>query len=239
MELKGKRVFITGAAKRLGRELAIHLSAAGCQMTVHFNKSKQEAETLQKEIRCSLFQADFSNDKTEKTLHRLQEEGIDADVLINNASSFERSGWQDLDEAFWDREMSVNLKTPFFLCRYFGSRMKKRGFGKIINMADIAAQRAYLPYLPYSIAKSGVVAMTSALARALAPEVQVNAIAPGTILFLDEMTEEDRKKILKKIPAGRTGTVNEFLKTVDFLLSDVDYITGQTILLDGGRSLNW
>jgi NAD(P)-dependent dehydrogenase (short-subunit alcohol dehydrogenase family) len=239
MELKGKRVFITGAAKRLGRELAIHLSDAGCLVTVHFNQSKKEAEELKKKIQCNLFQADFSTAKIERTLERLQEEGIDADILINNGSSFRRREWKDVDEAFWDSELSVNLKAPFFLCQYFGSRMKKRGFGKIINMADIAAQRAYLPYLPYSLAKSGVIAMTSALARAFAPEVQVNAIAPGTILFVDEMTEEDRKKILKKIPAGRTGTVKEFLNTVDFLLSDVDYITGQTILLDGGRSLNW
>jgi pteridine reductase len=239
MELKGKKVFISGAAKRLGKELAVHLSNAGCKVTVHYNRSKSEAEDLQKKINCSLFQCDFSSIRMDELLDRLNAAKIEADILINNASSFNRKEWNEVDESFWESEFSVNLKAPFFLCRYFGSKMKQRGFGKIINMADIAAQRAYLPYLPYSVAKSGMVALTAALARALAPEVQVNAIAPGTILFVDDLTEDQRMKILKKIPAGRTATVDEFLKTVDFLLSDVDYITGQTIVLDGGRSLNW
>lgn len=239
MELKGKKAFITGGAKRLGRELALHLSKAGCQVSIHYNHSRAEAEDLQKQIDCKLFQADFSTGPMDALLSRLDEEGIEADILINNASSFGRREWEKIDEPFWDHEFSVNLKVPYFLAQHFGPRMKQKESGKIINMADIAAQRAYLPYLPYSLAKSGVVALTAALARALAPEVQVNAIAPGTILFVDGLSEEDRKKILKRIPAGRTGTLKEFLKTVDFLLSDVDYITGQTIVLDGGRSLVW
>ena len=111
---------------------------------------------------------------------------------------------------------------------------------KIINIADIAAEHPYLNYFPYSIAKVGMIATTRGFARALAPEVQVNAIAPGTILPPDNMDPEQNRKLIEKIPAHRTGTVcEEFLRTVDFLLSDVDYITGQTIVLDGGRSLNW
>ena len=104
-------------------------------------------------------------------------------------------------------------------------------------MADIAADRPYLQYLPYSIAKSGVVAFTQALARTLAPEVQVNAIAPGTVLFPENINVQ--KSIIEKIPAGRSCSIEEFSHTVDFLLADVDYITGQTIVLDGGRSLRW
>jgi len=135
--------------------------------------------------------------------------------------------------------MAVNLKAPFFLAQHFGVQMKERGLGKILNMVDIAAQRPYLRYLPYSIAKAGVVSWTQALGRALAPEVQVNAIAPGTILFPEQFTEAAKSRIVKKIPAGRTATIDEFLRTVDFLLAGVDYITGQTILLDGGRTLSW
>ena len=239
MDLKGKKVFITGAARRLGREMVLHLSNAGCRVTAHYNHSKTEAEALQKETGCHLFQADFSSIDVNALRRRLDQEVGIADIFISNASSFQRCDFENINEDLWEQELSINLKVPFFLSQHFGMLMKRKGSGKIIHMTDIAAQRAYLPYLPYSIAKAGVVAMTSALARKLAPEVQVNAIAPGTILFVEDMSEENREKVLKKIPAGRTGTVEEFLRTVDFLLSDVDYITGQTLVFDGGRSLTW
>lgn len=239
MELEGKKVFVTGAAKRLGREVTLHLCNSGCQVTAHYNRSKSEAEDLQRKTGCRLFQADFSAISVDSLRSRLNQEVGEADIFISNASSFERCDWEEISEKLWESELSVNLKIPFFLSQYFGAQMKVKGSGKIIHMADIAAQRAYISYLPYSLAKAGIVVLTGALARALAPEVQVNAIAPGTILFVEELTEEERKKILKKIPAHRTATIEEFLKTVDFLLSDVDYITGQTIVLDGGRSLTW
>lgn len=239
MELNGKRVLITGGAKRLGREMAVYLSRKGCKITVHYRSSHQEAEQLRKEIGCDLVRADF----TSASLHDLCKKIIETtgvpDILINNASSFTRSAWNEVTEELWDDEISVNLKAPFFLSSQFGKRMKENGSGKIINMADIAAERPYQSYLPYSIAKAGVIAATRAFARILAPEVQVNAIAPGTILPPESQSKESSQKLISKIPAGRSGTVEELLRTVDFLLSDVDYITGQTILLDGGRSLTW
>lgn len=238
MSLEGKRVFITGAARRLGREVAIHLAKSGCQVTVHYNRSRAEAESLRKETGCSLLQADFRTVPWE-VLGKLMREVGEVDVLINNASTFQRSYWLEVNEALWDEELSVNLKVPFFLTQFFGSQMKKRGAGKIINMVDIAGQRPYLNYLPYSIAKAGVIAFTEAMARALAPEVQVNAIAPGTVLFVEGMSDEAREKIVEKIPLKRAARVDEVLKTFDYLLSDVDYLTGQTIVLDGGRSLSW
>jgi NAD(P)-dependent dehydrogenase (short-subunit alcohol dehydrogenase family) len=147
--------------------------------------------------------------------------------------------WDEITSDLWDREMLVNLKVPFFLSAYFGKRMKARGSGKIINMTDIAAERSYQSYLAYSLSKTGLGAATRAFARILAPEVQVNAIAPGTILPPESQSEEAVKKLVEKIPARRTGTIDELLRTVDFLIADVDYITGQTIVLDGGRSLTW
>jgi pteridine reductase len=239
MDLAGRTAFITGSARRLGRSLAIHLRQAGCNIVVHYNQSGADAKSLQSEIGCRLFQADFSKTSIKILQNRLKEEIGFVDILINNASSFAHTDWEDIGEELWDHEMTVNLKVPFFLAHFFGRQMKTKGFGKIINMTDIAAERAYLNYLPYSIARSGVVAFTQALARPLAPEVQVNAIAPGTILFPENMPAQLQEKILSKIPAGRTCTIDEFLRTVDFLLEDVDYITGQTIVLDGGRSLTW
>ena len=239
MDLAGKTALITGGARRLGRSLAVHLRQADCNIVVHYNRSESEAKSLQSEIGCRLFQADFSKISIKNLQDRLKEEVGFVDILINNASSFVESDWQDVNEELWDFEVTVNLKVPFFLSQYFGRQMKAKGSGKIISMADIAAEKPYSSYIPYSIAKSGVVAFTKAMAKVLAPEVQVNAIAPGTILFPDDMPEEQQKAILKKIPMRRTSTIQEFLRTVDFLVADVDYITGQTIVLDGGRSLSW
>lgn len=239
MELKGKTAFVTGAAKRLGRAIATHLHEKGCSLVVHYNESEKEANELQSAIGCRLFQADFSKVSMPKLQARLKQEIGSIDILINNASSFDEMDWQDIDEQTWDGDLSVNLKVPFFLSHYFGPLMKAKGGGKILNMSDIAAEHPYLRYLPYSIAKAGIIAMTRALARPLAPEVQVNSIAPGTILFPDSMPKATQQTILQHIPAGRTATLQEFLRTVDFLLEDVDYITGQTIVLDGGRSLSW
>ena len=239
MDLSGKTALITGGARRLGRSVAVHLRQAGCNIVVHYNRSKEEALSLQSEIGCRLFQADFQN-PTIKTLQaRLKEEIGFVDILINNASTFSQTDWEDVTEDIWDTDLTVNLKVPFFLAHFFGKQMKAKGFGKIVSVADIAAERPYLQYLPYSIAKSGVVAFTQALARSLAPEVQINAIAPGTVLFPENMPANVQKSIIEKIPAGRSCSIEEFLHTVDFLLADVDYITGQTIVLDGGRSLRW
>ena len=234
-----RRVFITGAARRLGRALAVYLARKGFDVIAHYHRSEKEARALQAETSCSLFKADFTSIRVEDLRSRLQKEIGFVDILINNASSFHRGSWEELGEEAWDRELSVNLKIPFFLTQYFGKQMKERGAGKIISIADIAAKRPYLRYLPYSLAKAGVVSFTKAMARALAPQVQVNAVAPGTILFPDDFTEEEKRQLTAEIPARRTGTVEELLYTVDFLLSDADYITGQTIVLDGGRSLKW
>jgi len=234
-----KRVFITGAARRVGREIGLHLAKSGHEIIAHYNQSHSDALSLQKQIKCKLFQADFAKITVEDLRSRLNSEIGRVDILINNASSFQKSNWADVTEKIWDVEQAVNLKIPFFLSQHFGRAMKGNGSGKIINMADIAGYRGYLNYLPYSLAKSAMIAMTQALARALAPEVQVNAIAPGTILFVEGMGQETKEKIVRKIPAGRTGTMDELLHSIDFLLSDVDFITGQTIVLDGGRTLTW
>src|SRR5688572_17108707 len=150
MDLAGKTAFITGGARRLGRSLAVHLRQAGCNLVVHYNRSEEEARSLQSEIGCRLFQADFAKTSI-KNLHiRLKEEIGFVDILVNNASTFSRSDWEDVTEDLWDHEMAVNMKVPFFLSHFFGKQMKINGTGKIVSMTDIAAERSYLNYLPYS-----------------------------------------------------------------------------------------
>ena len=238
MNIKGKIVLVTGAGRRLGREVVSHLSRAGCSVITHYNRSAKEAEALRAETGCGIFQADFSTIKIADLRQRIDAEIGAVDILINNASSFQKAPWFDISEKLWDGEFAVNLKIPFFLAQHLGRKMKERRAGKIINLADIAGYRAYLNYLPYSLAKTGVIALTQALARALAPDVQVNAIAPGTVLFVEGLSEDSKTKIVQKIPARRIAKISEFLATIDYLLS-VDFLTGQTIVLDGGRTLTW
>jgi pteridine reductase len=238
MNIKGKIALVTGAGRRLGREVVSHLSNAGCKVVTHYNRSAKEAEALQAETGCRIFHADFSTTTIADLKRRIDSEIGAVDILINNASSFQKSHWRDISEELWDSEFAVNLKTPFFLAQHLGAKMKEKREGKIINLADIAGYRAYLNYLPYSLAKTGVIALTQTLARALAPEVQVNGIAPGTVLFIDGLSDESKTKIVEKIPARRTAKISEFLATIDYLLS-VDFLTGQTIVLDGGRTLTW
>ena len=200
-----KTAFVTGAAKRLGRELAIHLSRTGHRIVAHYNRSEADAHSLQSATGCALFQADFAVTPVSDLKARLDSEVGPVDILVNNASCFTRSNWKEIDESLWEKELAVNLKAPFFLMQYFGERMKSTGKGKIVNLLDIAIERPYLFYLPYSIAKAGLASATRALARALAPEVQVNGIAPGTILFTENMTDTEKQKSLAKIPAASNG----------------------------------
>jgi len=239
MLLKGKTAFITGGARRLGRAMALHLKQAGCTVIVHYNRSTADALSLQNEDGCSIFQADFAMLRIPELRKRLQQEIPVADILINNASIFNRSKWESISEEQWDQELAVNLKIPFFLCQFYGPLMKAAGGGKIINILDIAAERPYLHYLPYSVARAGGVSLTRAFARALAPEVQVNGIAPGTILLPEHVREEVGSDIIERIPAGRAGTVDELLHALDFLLLGGDFVTGQLLILDGGRTLTW
>jgi pteridine reductase len=235
VSLEGKTAFITGAARRLGRAMALHLAKAGCSVVAHYNRSSAEALSLRSETGCSILQADFRQLSVAGLRELLRREVPVADILINSASIFERGAWASVSEQQWDEEMAVNLKFPFFLCQFFGPSMRERGHGKIINILDIAAERPYLEYLPYSIARAGGVSLTRAFARALAPEVQVNAIAPGAI----DVGEETEGDVIRRIPAGRAGHVDELLHALDYLLLGGDYVTGQVLVLDGGRTLTW
>jgi pteridine reductase len=158
------------------------------------------------------------------------------DVLVNNASSFYPTPIASATEAQWDELLGSNLKAPFFLSQAAAPHLE-RSSGCIVNMADIYAERPLKAYPIYSVAKAGVVMLTKALARELAPAVRVNAIAPGAILWPEDMPEEMRKHIISRIALKREGRPEDIARAVLFLIRDADYVTGQVIAVDGGRSI--
>jgi pteridine reductase len=243
MELRGKVVLVTGGAVRVGSALVRAASARGADVVIHYRSSAAEAESLQAEIagrggRAATVAADLEQSEEVRTLARQAEAAFGrVDVLVNNAAIFPRRPFLEVSEGEWDRTLATNLKAPFLLAQALAPGMLDRGEGKIVNLADIAAFRPWPSYLPYSIAKAGIVALTQGLARALAPAVQVNAIAPGAILFPEEWNEERREKLLAQIPLGRAGDPQDIARAFLFLVEGSDYVTGAVIPVDGGRSV--
>lgn len=243
MDLAGRVSLVTGSARRLGRELALALAGRGSKVAVHFHTSKEEAEDLVERIRreggeahsfgANLLQSSSSTDLIEAVTAHFG--GIH--VLVNNASSFYPTTLGETSEEQWDDLLGVNLKAPFFCSQAAGLAMKRQGEGRIVNLADVAVLRPWPGYIPYSVSKAGLVALTRGMARALAPEVRVNAVAPGTILPPEGSTQEEMEGWKKGTLLGRIGTPADLIGAVLFLLERGDYITGEVLLLDGGRHL--
>jgi pteridine reductase len=242
MELKGKTVLITGAAKRVGRTIALTLARQGAHVLIHYGQSQKEAQELAGAIAdlgvpSALFQADLSN--TSECLNLIEEVSRDhsVDVLINNASIFPRTPLGQMTDEDWDRNMAVNLKAPFTFGLHFGQQMKKKGRGKVINIIDWSAYRPYKNYLPYCVSKGGLVTLTQALALELAPEVQVNGVAPGPVLPPEEYSQKEKEQLKHVTPLQKLGTPEDVAKTVQFLIEGSDFITGQVTFVDGGRMI--
>lgn len=242
MKLEGRTALVTGAARRLGRSIAEALAARGARVAVHHHRSRGEAEVVVRGIRerggtAESIIADLALDGVVPTLITAVEERLGPiDVLVNNASIFVRTPLDALDAAAWDAHLTVNLRTPYLLAVAVGRAMRRRGAGKIVNLTDIAAERPYRHYLPYSVSKAGLAALTRGLAKELAPEVQVSCVAPGPILPPSETSDDDRNVILDRTPLGRFGAPADIASAVLYLI-DADFVTGATLTVDGGRSL--
>lgn len=243
--LEGQVALITGGAHRIGAEIARTLHGAGMNIALHFRHSKEAAEMLQAELNGSrrdsvvLFQADLL---VTARMPRLIDKVIHAlgrlDVLVNNASSFYPTPIGSATEAQWDELLGSNLKAPFFLSQAAAPHLKACR-GCIVNIADIHGERPLMAHPIYSVAKAGKIMLTKALARELGPEVRVNAVAPGAILWpergLDEVT---RQRIVAATALKRQGSPSDIARTVLFLIRDADYMTGQVLAVDGGRTLS-
>lgn len=243
MELKGRVTLVTGAGVRLGRAIALELATAGATVAVHCASSADEAAEVVAAIQSAGGQADsFRLDLSETAalpvlVDQVMHQFGRLDVLVNNAAIFPRTPFETATEADWDRVMAINLKAPFFLAQAAARPMRAQGAGKIVNLADISAERPWSGYLPYCISKAGIVALTRGLARALAPNIQVTAVAPGAILFPENTSLEEKERLLRAVPLGREGDPSDIARTVRFLIEGSDYITGVVLPVDGGRSV--
>ena len=241
MELEGKVGLVTGGARRIGREIALHLAQRGCHVAINYRTSVAEAEELASEIAARglkglAVQADVSVAAEVAAMVRAVKEALGPiDVLVNNAAVFYETPFPDISEEQWDELLSVNLKGPFLCSREVARGMLERQRGKIVNIADVSAYRPWARFIPYCVSKAGLVALTKGLARALAPHVQVNAVAPGTILWPEGWSEEAKEQAIGATPLKRMGQPEDVARTVLFLLEGSDYITGQVIAVDGGR----
>jgi len=244
MEIYKKTALITGGARRLGRVLAERLAARGVNLVIHYNKSRKEARATQAELSATygisvdLFQADLCKiSELEKKARKLIAKKP-IHILINNASSFYPTPFGEITLKDWDDLIKSNLTGPFFLTQVIAQSMLKSGFGKIINIADWSAHRPYKNFLPYSVAKAGVIAMTQVLAQSLAPHIQVNTVSPGAVLLPEDISPELKHTLINKTPLKRIGEPNDIAQAVLFFLEGSDFATGANLVVDGGRLIN-
>jgi len=245
--MQGKVVLVTGGAKRVGAAICRRLHAAGAELAVHYHSSAQEALALQDELNklrpksAAAFQADLLDlNALPKLVHKVVRKFGQLDALVNNASSFYATPLAELNEQQWHDLLGTNLRAPLFLAQAAAAELRRR-HGCIVNIADIHAERPMHGHLLYSVAKAGLAALTRALAQEMAPQVRVNAVAPGVIMWpenADWMDEEQRRKIVAHTLLKREGEPEDIARTVAFLIQDAPYVTGQIIAVDGGRSVN-
>lgn len=239
MELNGKTALVTGGAVRVGKAIALELARAGMKVGITYRSSADEAEATRAEL--AAFGAPAAAvhcDQRDPTHVEAAVQAVEAElgpiaILVNSAAIFNRTPFETASLEDWDSHLEVNLRGPWLFSRAVGSGMRGRGEGLIVNMVDVAAERPYAGYLPYSVSKAGLVALTQGLAKALAPQVRVNGIAPGTVLWPDDYPEEAKEAVLSRTPMRRVGTPEDIARAVRYL-AEADFVTGTIMPVDGG-----
>jgi len=234
--LQGRVVLVTGAAKRIGRGIALRLAKEGARVAIHYSSSEAEARATAAECgNAPLFRADLEKvAEIERLFAEVQQHFGKLDGLVNNAARFTRRDPLAITEADWDFVHSVNLKATFFCCQQAAKLMLAGEGGRIVNISSLGGIRAWPDHAHYCASKAGVIHMTRALAQAWAPKITVNSVAPGVIPFGEP--DERVKRLIAKTPAGRAGTADEIADAVVFFLNASDFITGQVLAVDGGLS---
>ena len=240
MRLEGAAALVTGAGKRIGQAIAIGLAQSGCDVAIHYHGSAHGAEETARAVRSAgrraeLLPADLTDaaasrglaDQAARALKRL-------DIVINSAAIMVREPVEAVTPESWDGTIDLNLRATFFVSQGAIPHLR-RTKGKIVNMADIAGIEPWPAYVPHCVSKAGVIMLTQALARALAPDIAVNAVAPGAVLLPEDWDEEAREHIRKTTPLARLGDPADVVAAVRFLLAGTDYVTGTVLVVDGGR----
>lgn len=231
-----KTILITGAAKRIGRGIALRLHQAGYTVAIHYGASEKEARQTAEECGSApLFQANLESVDDIRRLFREVDQRLGSIYgLVNNAARFRRRDPLELTEADWDFIHSVNLKATFFCCQQGALLMKKSGAGRIVNISSLGGIRPWEMYAHYCSSKAGVIMLTKALAKAFAPDITVNSVAPGVILSSGQ--EPRIEEMIAATPARRSGTVEEVADAVLYFLNATNFVTGQVLAVDGGLS---
>ncbi len=245
--LEGKVALVTGAARRGGAAIVRRLHAAGANVMLHYRSAEGDAQALQADLNAdrpdsaALVQADLLltaglPELVKNTLARFGR----LDVLVNNASSFYATPLGEIDERAWDDLIGTNLKVPLFLAQAAAPALKKSG-GCIINIVDIHAERPLKNYLVYSVAKAGLAGLTRSLARDLGPEVRVNGVSPGAVMWPDDDRHFDavtRQRIVSNTPLKRAGDPDDIARAVVYFAASAGFVTGQILAVDGGRTIH-
>ena len=239
MELDGRIALVTGAGRRVGRAIATALGQRRMHVAVHYNGSARGAAEAAADIekaggKATLFQADLSQpDSPTQLVDQVATKLGTLDVLVNSAAIMQRTPLASVTPADWDSTFALNARAPFFAAVAAARHMAERG-GAVVNIADLAGLETWPAYIPHGLSKTVVVQMTRALARTLAPNVRVNAVAPGVILLPDGWDDDTGERLRRTTPLKRLGSVNDVVGAVIYLL-EADYVTGETIVVDGGR----
>jgi pteridine reductase len=242
MKLEGKVAIVTGAAVRLGRAQALALAECGVHLVIHYNASSAPAQEVVSQIQeigsqSIAVQADLSHPvEAQSIVKKATDRFGQVDILVNSASIFEPGRWDDTSDENWDRHFDINLKSPFFLTQAFAKQIGPQRRGHVVNLADWRAVSPGTDHFAYTLTKAALVAMTKSLAQALAPQIQVNAIAPGLILPPPGQGPEYLDRYAPLIPLQRTGSADEIAQALLFLLRS-DFVTGELLYVTGGEHL--
>jgi len=240
VRLEGAAALVTGAGTRIGQAIAIGLARSGCDVAIHYHGSAQGAEETARAVRAAgrraeLLPADLADaaaarglaDKAARALKRL-------DVVVNSAATMTREPVEAVTPERWDATFDLNLRAMFFVSQGAIPHLR-RAKGKIVNLADIAGMEPWPAYVPHCVSKAGVIMLTKGLARALAPDIAVNAVAPGAVLLPEQWDDEARNHVRDTTPLQRLGSPDDVVAAVRFLLAGTDYATGTVLVIDGGR----
>jgi NAD(P)-dependent dehydrogenase (short-subunit alcohol dehydrogenase family) len=240
-KLAGRVALVTGAAKRIGRSIALELAQRGADVIVNYRSSRAEAEQVVAEIvklgrRSSAVQADVSvRTDVQRMISSAESEFGRLDILVNNAGMFQHVPFNQITDEQWNGIIATNLTSQFLCAQVATPLLKSSGRGRIINLASLGGLLAWPGYTHYCVSKAGVISLTRCLARALAPDITVNAVAPGTITFEGDAAELEAD-FIRRAPLRRTGKGSDIAEAVAFL-AESDFITGQVLVVDGGRSI--